>query len=216
MANRLSGSLTAIERLTLATYERSAQSWFDARNEPDFWAAEFAAFRTLSAPGRVLDGGSGGGRDARMMSAAGLQVVGVDVCAQMTAVAQRNCPAALFVHASLYALPFAEGAFDAAWLAASLLHLPKPRARSALREVRRVLSAGAAMFVAVKQGEGERLESGPHGQRFFAYYTAAELRDAVCKGGFRAVETPLQGVVADIHPIRRADVHWLCAFFRAA
>ena len=203
----MSATLTDVEALTLRAYERNASAWADACAPRDFWAAELRAFsRMLPAPGGVLDIGSGHGRDARILAAAGHPVTGIDISRELLKLARANCPQARFLHASMYELPFEDESFDGALMVASLLHVPKDRAQLALREARRVLRAGARLLVVVKQGEGERLENGPHGQRFFAYYTAAELRRALSDAGFHAVETPLQDVVTDVHPIRRAGV----------
>ena len=108
---------------------------------------------------RVLDAGCGpgsitlgladtvgaGGADARG------EVVGIDVSAAAiatarAAAAERGATGMRFEVADVYALPFADASFDAAFSHAMLQHLADPLA--ALREIRRVLKPNAVIGVA--------------------------------------------------------------------
>lgn len=167
--------LTDAEQQTLATYETQADSWAGARNPKSFWEPEFQIFRDTLAEGRVLDVGSGNGRDAELFCDHGYQVTGVDISTKLLEVARRREPRASFVRGSVYELPFKDASFDGVWACASLLHVPKDRIQEALAEIRRVLRPGGTLFVAVKSGEGERVEQNELGPRFFAYWQPAEI-----------------------------------------
>jgi ubiquinone/menaquinone biosynthesis C-methylase UbiE len=107
----------------------------------------------------------------------GLRVTGVDFSARMLHRARRKCrhfPLAHFVHADLCAaLPFAPGTFDAAVMCNVLYALPDGAA--ALREVARVLRAGARFVLtdpaperdaaAVRRAHLAALRALPWGQR---------------------------------------------------
>lgn len=197
--------LTEQERITLDTYERSAQDWIRERSglSPDFWAEEIAKF-TGALPGdHVLDVGSGNGRDARLMTSVGYQVVGIDVSSSLLKIARENCPEATFQVASVYDIPFDEEAFDGIWVCASLLHIPKDRARAALQEIARVLRGSGQLFISVKAGEGESLEDGTLGKRFFSYYQAEELRDLIRQAGLE---------IDEIVERDAGGARWLCLF----
>lgn len=194
--------LTEAERVTVATYDANAERWCAGR-DADFWAAERELFRRLVPRGRVLDIGSGSGRDARLLNAAGYEVVGVDVSASLLRVAAASCPEAEFRLASMYELPFGDGSFDGVWMAASLLHAPKSRAGRALGEVRRVLRPGGAAFIAVKRGDGEGLETSGIGERYFAYYRPDELRALLERCGLP---------VAELSERAAGATTWVCAW----
>jgi SAM-dependent methyltransferase len=129
------------------------------------FAALHRAFRTelrravaelpLRPGGRVLDCPCGDGFYsgclAERLGPAG-QVVAADACGDYLAQARRALsaqgPRVQAVLADAYRLPFADGAFDLAWCAQSLISLdPLP----ALRELRRVVRAGG--FVAVLEND---------------------------------------------------------------
>ncbi|HEX5115700.1 MAG TPA: class I SAM-dependent methyltransferase [Pseudonocardiaceae bacterium] len=195
-------TLSAVEQITLATYDASALRWSATHGDSAFWAGELATFQEFVPAGRLLDVGAGTGMPATLLCSAGYQVVGVDVSASMLALAAANCPRAEFHLASAYDLPFPDAAFDGAWLVASLLHLPKFRADEALDEVRRVVTPGGAVFVAVKRGDGEGLTAGPNGERYFAYYQPDELRQTLERTGLPVVR---------MREREDADT-WLCAW----
>jgi SAM-dependent methyltransferase len=94
----------------------------------------------------VLDLGCGTGRLASALAERGLaRVWGVDVSAEMLAVARRRLPRSVGLkRARAERLPFADGWFDAvaAWLVAHLLDRPR-----AFAEARRVLRPGGRLVV---------------------------------------------------------------------
>lgn len=123
-----------------------------------------AFFLPHLAPGRrVLDAGCGPGSITigigEVVDGGGRtgEVIGVDVSADAIATAQTaardaSCANAHFHVADVYALPFADGAFDAAFCHALLQHLRDPLA--ALREMRRVLMPGGVIGVADADFDG--------------------------------------------------------------
>jgi SAM-dependent methyltransferase len=80
-------------------------------------------------------------------------------------------------------LPFS-AQFDAAWLAASLLHIPKAIVPQALVELRRLLKPNGLIYISVKGGSGEVWQQDEGGRRFFAYYEAPELQNILASTGF--------------------------------
>ena len=76
----------------------------------------------------VLDAGCGAGRFMEVAADAGARVVGVDLSSAVEAAAlnMRRFPNVDIVQASLYALPFRPGAFDACYCIGVLQHTPDP------------------------------------------------------------------------------------------
>ncbi len=94
----------------------------------------------------VLDGGCGlGGPMAWLTREHGCSVVGVDVMASAARGARSLFPASTVLVASLTALPFAAGAFHAAWALGSLSTIPD--VGLAARELWRVLVPGGRLAV---------------------------------------------------------------------
>jgi SAM-dependent methyltransferase len=100
-----------------------------------------------SEPLSLLDAGCGRGRvGTALAESAGARLTGVDFveAAVAAARAERRQPDASFVVADIAAMPFPNGAFDAACALDTLHLLPDPL--PALRELRRVLAPGGVLF----------------------------------------------------------------------
>ncbi len=98
-------------------------------------------------PGQtVLDGGCGlGGPMAWLTREHGCSTVGVDLMPSAARGARRLFPSSTVVVASLTALPFRAGAFQAAWALGSLSTIPD--LGEAARELRRVLAPGGCLAI---------------------------------------------------------------------
>jgi ubiquinone/menaquinone biosynthesis C-methylase UbiE len=99
-------------------------------------------------------------------------------------------------------LPVRDGAMDGLWASASFLHIPRRDGLAVLREFHRALRVGGVLYLAVKEGDGERwvetTEYGRNLRRFFVFYQAAELDDLVRAAGF----TVQDGWISDGQPQR--------------
>lgn len=98
------------------------------------------------ASARVLDLGCGTGFTLTQLPP-GVRSVGLDYSPAALAFARERAPSASLVRGSAYALPFADGAFDAVLALDVLEHLDDDLA--AARELRRVLAPGGAAIVTV-------------------------------------------------------------------
>ncbi|MFC4911980.1 class I SAM-dependent methyltransferase [Actinomadura gamaensis] len=97
-------------------------------------------------PGDALDAACGTGRYARLLSARGHRVTGVDSSPAMLAEARRAVPDADFRTGSLDALPVPDASADVVTCALSLTHVPSPA--PPLREFARVLRPGGHLIIA--------------------------------------------------------------------
>ena len=100
----------------------------------------------LTQPGKVLDLGCGGGREAIVLARQGHQVVGLDLSATMVKLARQNAlrqniKNIYFQQGNACALPFNEQEFDYVIALEKLInHIPSRHLRlKALKEIRRVL-----------------------------------------------------------------------------
>jgi alkylated DNA repair protein alkB family protein 8 len=128
----------------------------------DAIAPEFAATRTSPWPemariapvvpvgGRVLDVGCGNGRAYQLFAGSAIEYDGLDVSAELIAIARREHQDQLitFRVGSVLALPYEDETFDAVLMIASLHHVPSAALRRrALEEGRRVLKPGGSLFM---------------------------------------------------------------------
>jgi SAM-dependent methyltransferase len=105
----------------------------------------------------VLDVGCGGGGLARDLSARGARVVGIEVSEQQleSAIARDGGSGARFLVGRAQDLPLDDASVDVAVFMRSLHHVPAAGLESALREARRVLRPGGAVYVAEPLAQGD-------------------------------------------------------------
>jgi SAM-dependent methyltransferase len=146
--------------------------------------AEYTALLVSEGRSRLLEVGTGPGRDAAAFLADGLAVTGVDLAAEHV----RMCRAAgIDAHvASVLGLPFADHSFDAGWTMSTLLHVPDADFDTALLEIRRVLRAGAPLAVGLWGGEdweGASVKDTITPPRFFSSRSDERLREMLGRHG---------------------------------
>lgn len=180
---------------TIQTYDAYASVYAEINASHKPVAYLYDIFVEYGAAGRLLDVGCGHGRDTGHFARRGFQATGVDRSQGLLEIARQTAPGARFCQGDMRRLPFATDDFDALWVCASLLHLPKADAPAALAEFRRVLAPGGVLYIGVKHGAGETLvasDAFDHAERFFAYYQAPELAQLVRAAGFRLLESPVR------------------------
>lgn len=172
---------------TTQTYDQ-----FAAQIAERFWETDLTHIweqfcALLPAGSRVLDVGCGGGRDAAQFRARGFSVVGMDLSFGMLLEANRRAPGS-YIAADMTALPLRGSSFDAAWINASLLHLPRAASPGVLTEIHALLKPGGVLYLSLKEGEGEIWEQ-REGQRFFTFYQAEEVIQLLEQAGFSLLKT---------------------------
>ena len=181
-------------QITSATYDQIAADYAarSAGAAPETLATIRERFAASLAPGaRVLDVGCGPGWEAARLRDMGLRTYGLDRSRGM--LAQARAWGVPLLLGDMRALPLPDAAVDGLWVSASLLHIPKRDAPAVLREFRRALRPGGALYIGVKQGDGERwVEHRAGHQRFFAFYQPVELDDLLAGHGFAVAEGWLQ------------------------
>jgi SAM-dependent methyltransferase len=114
-------------------------------------AAREAFLVTLPASSRVLELGSGPGRDAAGFVGSGHRYVALDLSFEHC----RRCrigTGAPAVRASVRQLPVRDGALDAVWTMSTLMHVPEGATEGVLAEIHRVLAPGGVLAVGVWGG----------------------------------------------------------------
>ena len=171
---------------TIASYDQSAADFAGraASFRPERALAAFAA--CVPTGSRVLDAGSGPGRDFAYLAELGFRPVALDLSREMLAEGRRRGLVAPAVQADLRRLPFADGSFPGVWASASLLHLPRTDLVPTLRELGRIIGRGC-LYLALKEGEGEAWQERLGGPRFFRYYQMDAVETSLREAGFAIV-----------------------------
>lgn len=167
------------DRETIAVYDARAGDYakLEPSNTPSDTLAAFIA--ALPEGARVLDLGCGPGTSARHMVRAGCVVDALDASAEMIGLASAiegvTARQASFDDVSGTAI------YDGVWANFSLLHAPRADMPRHLRAIHTALKPGGLFHIAVKEGSGEHRD---RINRFYTYYTEAELTDLLKTAGF--------------------------------
>lgn len=205
--NRLNDpGLSATDEGTRAYYERNADSYARSTQSSDLGVL-WEPFERALQPGSVIaDLGCGSGRDLRRFTKSGFAAIGLDRSFWLSQIAH-ECANRPVVVGDLIALPFRTGSFDAAWCAATVLHVRSSAVARVMCEIRRILRPHGLALITVKEGRGDEIDE--HGRHTF-YYTEAFGKERLVAAGFGEPR-----IIRSVE--RRGDraIPWLAFFARA-
>jgi cyclopropane fatty-acyl-phospholipid synthase-like methyltransferase len=160
---------------------------------------------TLDSGARVLELGCGDGRTSKRL-ARRFDVVGIDLSIEQLRLARAAVPKAAFIHADLFELDFAEGAFDAVTAFYSFMHVPRDQHAELLGRIRSWLRPGGLFLAPMSTiGGPDRVENWLGVEMFFSGWDAETNRRLVRAAG-------LEVVVADVIEMREPDSEYETAF----
>lgn len=177
-------------RITLQSYDRTAEQY--ARSNQivaDFWHKEYQDFCRRLPGRRVLEIGSGGGRDATFFIRDRYEYLGIDGSRGLIGVAKKNNPRGQFRLMDMYDLRFPRGSFDGIWTMATLLHVPRKRLPKLLKIIHHLLVPGGVLAVSVKPYRTiteSMIQQEKYGgtERFFSFFRLREFRRYLEGAGF--------------------------------
>jgi len=156
----------------------------------DFWQRFPRTFLDKFAElvqGKVLDVGSGPGRDGLLLKEKGLEVICLDASEAMIKLCKEKRLESML--GDFTAMPFEDNYFDGAWAYTSLLHIPKADVPKAFNEISRVLKDDGILGLGLIEGEKEeyRESSGVNMPRWFSFYTKEEIEKMLEKHNFNVL-----------------------------
>lgn len=153
---------------TLKFYADNAKTYVRHVQGPTPQLAGFLAH--LPPGGAVLELGTGNGRDAAAMLAAGFDVTPSDASPALAAEAEARLgrPVRIMAFHELDAA----AAYDGVWACAALLHAPRDELTDDLARIFRALRPGGHLVASFKAGGGEGRDALG---RYYNYPTASEL-----------------------------------------
>ncbi len=173
---------------TLRVYERGTGEYLAewGRRRYRVPALLRALLTNVPSNATILDLGCGPAQDTRYLEQRGYRAVGVDGNQSFLTWARAKSPRTRLVQADVRRLPLAPERFDAAWTAASLIHLRKTEVKRALREVFDLVRPGGRLGATFAHGTASCvLERGWLPGRYFSRWTKGELAAAMTRAGWR-------------------------------
>lgn len=176
---------------TVATYNQYAQVYDE--EVIDFWnkfPKSFLDAFTEQIPGnRILNLGSGSGRDAVLLRDYELEVICVDASSEMIDMTKRMGFESQL--ADFSQLDFPLGSFDGVWAYTSLIHIPKDEARQVIAKIRKLLKPSGIFAIGVIEGDSAGMverKTMPGTSRYFKNYSSKELRELIEPLGFKLTQ----------------------------
>lgn len=189
------------QSITKESYNLIAEDWHKDHQHDDWWKSGTDHFISLLAPGStVLDLGCGAGTKTKYLLKHGLKVVGADFSEKMIDIARREVAGAQFFVCDLHDIASLPQKFDAVFMQAVLLHIPKDDAQNVISIASAQLNAGGHLYVAVKETKQDRpteemVHENDYGysyDRFFSYFTRDEIEHFFTAAGLKVVFSEVQ------------------------
>lgn len=181
--------MSDIKVKTVEYYDNEANTWSASHGGDDdesWWKDEMTRFKEYLPNGKVIEIGSGVGKDAQALISLGYDYVGTDASIGLLELARQRNPLALFVKKYIHELDSSLGEFDGFWASAVLLHIPRDEMINSLLVISSVLKKDGIGFITMKEGEGEQIDEKTG--RLFTYYKEHEFRDVLESTGFFVLE----------------------------
>lgn len=177
-----------MDQQTIDTYNKMAKEYDD--ETADFWDSFPQTFLdkfTEFSGKKIIDVGSGPGRDGLLLQQAGKEVVCVDASESMVKLSSDRGQQSVL--AGFDNLPFENESFDGVWSYTALLHVPKKSVNIPLEEISRVLKPSGIFTLGLIEGNTEEYKesSGVDLPRWFSFYQKDEIIDLCKKHGFELV-----------------------------
>lgn len=175
-------------RETIEAYDRDAVA-YAARTVamPDSVRADMQDLATrLGSGARVLEIGSGGGRDALLMEQLGLAVRRTDITPGFVDLLRGQGHACDLLDPLVDDLVPRDGPYDAVWANASLLHVDRRDLPAVLCRLADVTRHGGLLRASFKEGDGEgwSTHGAISGPRHFTYWRAPGLEVVTAGSGW--------------------------------
>jgi len=153
---------------------------------------QLSKFISLLPGKKVLDVGCGMGRDVAYFMEEGLDVIGIDLSEKMIEEAKKRVKKGKFKIMDFRKVDFKDKTFDGIWSMAGFVHIAKDEMPKLLKEMNRVLKEEGIIYIAIKEGQGEKEVKAPKYKgepRVFVLYQQLELEEFLKEAGFEVVNS---------------------------
>lgn len=183
------------KEITRQSYQSTAQEFAD--NVADLAPLEsinkFMSF--LPPQPKILELGSGSGRDAKIFSELGADILGIDYSSKLIDIAKAHAPLANFQLMDVEDIDFPAEYFDGVWAVCILGHVNKKNLPALLKKIYNTLKSGGHFHLAVKKGSGEGLIADTryldNPQKFWSFFEREEIALLLESAQFKITELSL-------------------------
>ena len=184
MVDKHSNDLVDIEKITLAHYNNSVDSFWQGTKDHDV-SQNIAALLEALPKDRaldILDFGCGPGRDVHTFKALGHNPVGLDGSKSFCEMARKHsgCPV---LHQQFLSLELEENSFDGVFANASMFHVPSKELPRVLLELHTALRPNGILFTSNPRGNAE----GWNGERYGHYMELEDSEVFLKEAGFKII-----------------------------
>ena len=193
---------------TIDAYNQNAKKISEKFQSIDVRVDDIARALELSGvtkDARVLELGSGDGRDAAEIIKHAAWYRGVEPSEGLIEIARTNVPEAVFELTTAQEYTYPEN-LDVVYASASLLHVDKEDIAGVFQRVAEALRPGGVFYLSLKYADAYKSEvtDDQWGRRQFYYYDLSTL-EAVANGAFERAYTDYQN---------RGETRWITVVFR--
>ena len=168
-----------MDNVTRALYEKYAYMFEEQDKRYPFndFIDDADIFMRFLQGKKILDLGSGPGRDSQFFKERGLNPLCLDISQEMIKLCQEKGLETQV--GDLEKLPYEDSSFDGVWAYTSLLHVPKIKFSKILSKINNILIPQGIFYLGMKEGNFEGMvksEKYGESERFFSLYRDLELR----------------------------------------
>ncbi len=177
---------------SIETYNKYAKIYADYTNQKSFQYQINKFITSLPKKAKILDIGCGAGRDVVYFTEENCEAIGIDISEGLLQEARERYPNAKFEKMDFTKTTFPNELFDGLWCMASLSDVPKLKTTEVLNEFNRILKNNGIIFIATKEGEGEKIISKKkynNSPRFYSFFKEEELHNLLTKTNFEVVSS---------------------------
>lgn len=164
-------------RESIKYYETHALEYFNYTIPLDMTFAYELLLKYVQPPAKILDVGSGAGRDTRHLRGLGFDVVGMDASLEMSKLSTWYTGQKTH-YLNIDQMDFMEP-FDCLWCSGVLVHFHEMHLLSVLERLKKSLQSQGVFFMSFKYGD----QSPVVGQRYYWNRTEESLTNVLMKSG---------------------------------
>jgi ubiquinone/menaquinone biosynthesis C-methylase UbiE len=159
----------------------------------------------LVPKGKILEVGVGHGGDAKLLmdQYGEPNYIGCEPSEGLLQVAKSNLGYGDIRPLTIYDLNF-PFQFDAFWICATLIHIPKNKLQFALNKVHNCIKSGGIGFVSVMEGNSDMQQSRPG--RYYSLWSQSEFEKEITTSNFEIIST---------RKVPTSESPWLAYLLRA-
>ncbi len=162
---------------------------------------QLSRFESLLPGKRILDAGSGSGRDVEYFMEDGFKPIGVDISLGQVKEAKKRVPKGEFLKQDFRKTKFKDNSFDGIWCMASFVHFPKTEIKKALKEFHRLLDKNGIVYISVKKGKGSKeikKEKYNNEPRTYYFYEQTDMEELVHDVNFKILSSESNDVWVEL------------------